>query len=264
VNTPPTTIDIHTHLAGPGAEPSPVEMANMIRLAKLQGIGRAVALGNIVSMGGPNPTQADITTINTNTLGAMKYDPSFFIGFCYLNPEHPPEFSLGEIERCVVRGGMLGIKFWIAVKATDKRHDPLMQRIQELDIPVLYHAWYKATEQGKNESTAAEVADLARRFPKVTIVMAHLTGVGERGVLDILDCPNMLVDTSGGQSEAGLVEYAVARLGAERVIYGSDWPIRDFGVQTGRVHAAQLSPAQRELILRRNAERVLHLKRGAR
>jgi uncharacterized protein len=263
VNTP-ETIDIHTHLAGPGAVPSTEEMSNMIRMARMQGISRAVALGNLVSMGGPNPKQDDILAINSNTLAAMKFDPSFFIGFCYLNPEHPAEFSIGEIERCVVRGGMLGIKLWIAVKATDLRHDPIFRRIAELNIPVLYHAWYKATQQGANESTPAEIADLARRFPQVTIVMAHLTGCGERGVLDILDCPNVLIDTSGGQSEAGLVEYAVARLGAERVIYGSDWPVRDFGVQVGRITAAQLSPQQRELILRRNAERVLRLNRGQR
>ena len=250
-------IDIHTHLATPGTQPDPKEMDIMIRLARRHGVERAVALGNLIGVGGPNPTQDDIRTINENSLNAVKAHPDFFIGFCYLNPEHPPEFSLGEIERCVVTGGMKGIKFWIAVKAPDKRHDPLMRRIEELGIPVLYHAWYKQTEQGTNESTPAEVADLARRFPKVSIVMAHLTGDAERGVLDILACPNVLIDTSGGQPEAGLVEYAVRRLGAERVIYGSDWPIRDFGVQVGRVLGARLTEAQNNLIFRANAERII-------
>ena len=250
-------IDIHTHLAGPGAVPEAKEMDIMIRLARRHGIERAVALGNLLAIGGAKPSQDDIRTVNSNTLNAMQAHPDFFIGFCYLNPGHPPEFSLGELERCVVQGGMRGIKFWVAVKATDKCHDPLMRRIQELGIPILYHAWYKQTEQGECESTPAEVADLARRFPKVPIVMAHLTGDGERGVLDILDCPNVLIDTSGGQPEAGLVEYAVRRLGAERVIYGSDWPIRDFGVQVGRVLGAHLNEAQSNLVFHGNAERIL-------
>lgn len=250
-------IDIHTHLAGPGGDPDPREMERMIQLARRHGIERAVALGNLIAVGGTRPSPEEIRTVNTNSLNAMRAHPEFFIGFCYLNPEHAPEFVLGEIERCVVQGGMQGIKLWIAVKATDRRHDPLMRRAQELDVPILYHAWYKQTEQGEHESTPAEVAGLARRFPKVHIVMAHLTGDGERGVLDILACPNVLIDTSGGQPEAGLVEYAVRQLGAERVIYGSDWPIRDFGVQVGRVRGAHLTGAQNELIFHGNAERIL-------
>ena len=256
-------IDIHTHLEGPGAQPAEEEMVRMRGLAQRHGIGRVVALGNLIAVGGANPTPDEITTVNSNSLGAMARHPDFFLGFCYLNPSHREEFILGELERCVVKGGMRGIKLWVAVKATDRCHDPLLRRAQELGLPLLYHAWYKQTEQGASESTPAEVADLARRFPQVTIVMAHLTGDGERGVLDIADCPNVLIDTSGGQPEAGLVEYAVRKLGANRVIYGSDWPIRDFGVQVGRVRSAKLSEAQRELILHGNAERVLGLQEQA-
>lgn len=251
-------IDIHTHLRAPGAIPSEEEMAEMIRLAHRHGVTRAVALGNIISVGGNQPSEEAITTINDNTLAATRRHPDFFIGFCYLNPALPVAFSLAEIDRCVVRGGMQGLKFWIAVKASDQRHDPLMERARELGAPVLYHAWYKRTGQDGQESTPAEIAVLARRFPQVTLVMAHLTGCGERGVLDVLDLPNVLIDTSGGQPEAGLLEYAVERLGAERIVYGSDWPIRDFGAQVGRVLGARLTDAQRELIFHRNALRILN------
>ena len=78
-------------------------------------------------------------------------------------------------------------------------------------------------------------------------------------MLDIADLPNVLVDTSGSQPEAGMVEYAVRHLGAERVVYGSDWPIRDFGTQVARVLSAEISDEAKELILRGNAARVLGL-----
>ncbi len=252
-------IDIHTHLESGGPVPSEVEMETMIRLARRHGVEHSVVLGNLISVGGWNPQPEHVTTVNSNTLAAMKRHPEFFTGFCYVNVSHPPEFTLGEIERCVVRGGMKGLKFWVAVKATDRRHDPILRRVEELNVPILYHAWYKQTPnvEETGESTPAEVADLARRFPKVTIIMAHLTGDGARGVLDIADCPNVLIDTSGGQPEAALVEYAVRQLGAERVIYGSDWPIRDFGTQVGRVLGAALTPEQLRLILHDNAVRVL-------
>ena len=227
----------------------------MIRLARRHGITRAVALGNI--RGSQQPTIKDIQAINDNTLAATRNHPEFFIGFCYLNPAHPVQFCLAEIERCVVQGGMRGLKFLIAVRANDRRLDPLVSRARELNIPVLYHAWYKRIGQLPHESTPADIAELARRSPKVTFIMAHLTGCGERGVLDILDTTNVFVDTSGGQPEAGVLEFAVARLGAKRILFGSDWPIRDFGVQVGRILGAELTKTERDMIFSGNARRIL-------
>lgn len=251
-------IDIHTHFATGGDTPSDEELATMRRLANRHGIARIVELFNFGP--GARPSIAEVRTCNTCALRAMERMPDFVTGFCYLNPEHNAAFLRDETQRCIADGGMRGIKLWVAVKATDKRLDPVMERAAELDVPVLHHAWYKAAGQGEFESTPAEIADLARRHPRVTIVMAHLTGDGLRGVHDILDCPNVLIDTSGGQPEAHLVAYAVKRLGASRVIYGSDWPIRDFGTQVGRVAGAEISDADKALIFRGNAERILKLK----
>src|ERR1051326_1395143 len=127
-------IDIHTHLRTPGAVPSEDEMATMIRLARRHGITRAVALGNI--RGAQQPTVEDIKAINDNTMAATRNHPEFFIGFCYLNPAHPVEFCLAEIERCVVQGGMRGLKFLTAVRANDRRLHPLGSRAPEFNQPV--------------------------------------------------------------------------------------------------------------------------------
>jgi len=254
----PGKIDIHTH-AGLTATFEKNETRKlrekMIRLARRQGIERMIVLGN-VSIGGNDPTVEQILAINDDTLDAMAQSDAF-LGFCYLHPAHPVKFIEEEIERCVVKGGMRGIKLWISVKATDARLDPIMDRARALKIPVLHHAWNKATGNGPYESTPAEVADLARRHPRTIVVMAHLTGGGARGVLDVVDAPNVLIDTSGGQPEAGGVEYAVKILGRERVIYGSDWPIRDFATQVARVTGAGLDRETQEFIFRRNALRAL-------
>jgi uncharacterized protein len=80
-----------------------------------------------------------------------------------------------------------------------------------------------------------------------------------RGVLDIKPYPNVVVDTSGAQPVAGLVEYAVAELGPDRVLFGSDWPIRDYAVQKARVTGAHISAQDRASILGENAARLLRL-----
>jgi len=180
------------------------------------------------------------------------------LGYCYVNPQHREE-SLEEIERCVVGGGMVAVKLWVAVKASDRRVDPIMERAADLGVPVLQHAWYKTTGNLPDESSPADVADVARRFPTLTIQMAHLHGGGPRGVADIAPCPNVVVDTSGGDPETWLVEFAVRELGPERVVFGSDAPGRAFGVQLGKVTGAGLTKREREMVLYKNMERILRL-----
>jgi len=255
-------VDFHTHISDPDPEPSEEKLSAALRLARRHGIARIVLVGNLTMMSSDHdPSPELIASINTYTLRTIARHPEVYIGFCYLNPANPAGFTQDEIERCVVRGGMRGIKLWISVKATDSRLDPILASAEALDIPILHHAWYKQTAFSYNESTPAEIAELARRFPHVNIVMAHLAGVGVRGVLDIADTPNVLVDTSGGQPEAGLVEYAVKRLGAGRVVFGSDWPVRDFGAQVGRILGADLDPDEVASILGGNAARILRLER---
>lgn len=78
-------------------------------------------------------------------------------------------------------------------------------------------------------------------------------------MLDIADLPNVNVDTSGSQPDRGFVEFAVRHLGPERVIYGSDAPIRDFPSQLAKVQGATLDQAAKAKILSENAARLLNL-----
>ncbi len=250
-------VDFHTHTRSPGCRYDPEEIATSIRLARRAGIGHMVQLHNLADSGGYDPSPDDITRCNDLSMRIVAAHPESYSGFCYLNPAHDPSFLLAEIERCVVQGNLCGIKLWVSVCATDARLDPIMHRAAALAVPVLHHAWYKMTEYAFNESTPADIADLARRHPEVQIVMAHLAGGGWRGVRDVKYCPNVIVDTSGAQSISGLVEYAVAELGARRVIFGSDWPIRDYATQRARVTGADIAEEEKTVILSGNAARLL-------
>jgi len=251
-----TVIDCHIHLNCPDGRYDEEEVQRCLALADRAGIDRMVYL-MFLSNGQVDPQQADLITSNDIGIELVRRHPERFSSFCYLNPSLPEAFSQAEIERCFVDGPLVGIKLWISVHADDPRLDPIMARAAELQVPVLHHAWYKATGFVFNESTPAQVATLARRHPDVTIIMAHLAGGGWRGVRDVRDCPNVVVDTSGAQPHAGLVEYAVEELGAGRVVFGSDWPIRDFAVQRARVDGARLTAEQKALILGGTMERLL-------
>lgn len=254
-------IDVHVHTQSPGAQFNPREVEDAKRLAAHAGVDRVVYLFNL-GTGGRDPSPDDIRASNDLGMRLVESDPDFFMAFCYLNPSHDPEFSLAEIDRCIVHGNMIGIKLWVSVHASDPRLDPIMRRAAELRIPVLHHAWYKMTKYEFNESNPREIADLARRHPDVTIIMAHLAGVRWRGILDVKPYPNVCVDTSGGQPDAGLVEFAVQELGPERVLFGSDWPLRDFTVQKARVTGSAISQEAKAMILGGNAQRILGLQGG--
>lgn len=249
-------IDIHVH--PPGKEDGCRAFDRMAALARRSGIDRLCLLG-CVGEDGVDPSTEQVQACNTETIAAVRAWPEVFLGFAYLNPSHDPVFLRDEMERTLVAGPLRGIKLWVAVTCRDARLDPILARAGELGVPVLHHCWYKTIGRVHNESDPTDIAHLAARFPSVRIIMAHLTGCGYRGVADIQAQPNVSVDTSGSQPEHGIIEYAVAKLGAERVLFGSDAPGRDFSCQLGRVLGAELTRRQRELILGGNACRVLGL-----
>ena len=175
-------VDVHVHTRAPGSRYDPAEVEETIRAARACGIDRG--------------------------------------GSCYLNPAHPPDFIQEEIMRCLVRGNLIGIKLLSAVLATDPRLDPILARAAELRKPLLHHAWHKAVDQDRDESTPAHIAHLARRHPGVTIIMAHLGGGGWR------------------RSRAGRVRRLTTRRRARPFRLGLAGPrlLRPEGTRDGRPH----------------------------
>jgi len=248
--------DIHTHPRWDQgrflSQPKPCEGDAMLELAGRQGIDGLCLLGAFY----PYPDEEGIRTINNATIALVQRNRKQLFGLCFLNPALPPTFLIEEIDRCL-DAGLSGVKLEYEVNARDSRLDPIMEKIGELNGFVLHHSWYKTIHKTPCESDPSDIACLAARHPHTKIVMAHLTACGIRGVLDIQKYSNVLVDTSGSPSVSGLVEYAVKKLGPERVLFGSDFPIRDFACQLGRIEGACLSNQDRELILWRNAARLL-------
>ena len=83
-------------------------------------------------------------------------------------------------------------------------------------------------------------ADVGRRYPEATIIMAHIGGGGdyEWSLQALADCPYVMADTSGSVIDDGMVEYAVRLWAPERVIFACD-ETEEGGV--GKVLAADLS-----------------------
>lgn len=262
-------IDAHTHpvFSTPWESAEQLEVfrssPDQIRSrAKEAGIEKLVALGDILKFG-PRPTAEQMRIINEETDQLIESHPDLFVGLCYLNPLLPADVLEAETNRFIDKKKFLGIKLEVDCCAADRQMDPLMEIAEALNVPVLQHAWdtrnrpLLQTKSDKAEIDGDDVAVLARRFPRVRIQMAHLTGVGRRGVDAIEKCPNVWVDTSGAQPVAGMTEYAVQKLGESRVIYGSDFPIRDLHASLSKVLGANIPDNSKERILARNWEEMM-------
>ena len=251
-------IDIHTHPLLRDDQRGRAGADQLIARAKSHGIVHLVALGDVLAFG-RSPSETQLRTINDGTYWLMKRYPGIVTGFCHLNPTLGAKAVWREIERCLARG-FRGLKLEIANNARDACMRPMMEAAERHDLVVLQHAWSMTKIRQRSFHTDPEdVATLAGRHPNVRIIMAHLTGCGVRGVLAVKNHPNVVVDTSGAAPESGIVEYAVAQLGAGRVLYGSDVPIRDFGVALARITGSRLDADARRKILYENARALLRL-----
>ena len=229
-------------------------MDNLLKFADRMGIERV-----IVFMGYPwayDPSPEDVRRQNDQVLQAVEHSRGRAFGFVYLNPKHSEE-SLDELDRCVRDGPMVGVKLWVAVRCHEKCLDPIVQRATHLKAPILQHTWHKITGNLPGESTAADLAVLAARHPTASFIAAHTGGDWERGIRAIRSATNVTAEICGSDPTAGLVEMAVRELGAERVMYGSDFAGRSFASQLAKVFGADVPENAKRLILAGNIKRML-------
>jgi hypothetical protein len=248
--------DIHGHVNTPGATPAK-RMEALVRIADRVGVERLC-----ICMSAPwqyEPTPEQFRKSNDDVIAILKEWSSRAFGLVYLNPQHARE-SLDEFQRCVVDGPMIGVKLWVGMHCNRPELDAIINRAAEYNAPILQHTWIKQRAKGNlpGESTPMDLAELSARHPGVPIVCGH-TGGGDwaLGIRAIRARPELYADLGGGDPVYGEVEMAVRELGAQRVLYGSDVNGRSYGSQVGRVLGADISVADKKLILRENLRRLL-------
>ena len=114
---------------------------------------------------------------------------------------------------------------------------------------------YHAAVQIHPEKVESYIVPIADRFPEVTFIMAHLRTEDYVNAIAWAKHGNVYVDTSGSASTQNLViEQTVARVGSERILFGTDTYAPGF--QRGRIEYALISDSDKENILRNNALRL--------
>ena len=239
-------IDIHTHLIYTD-EQNCKDQLEILR--KCYGVDRAI----VSTLFSYEPSEEEITACNDATYRYMQECPDYISGLCYLNPRH--DSSTQELCKRLDQG-FVGVKLWVATLCDDASVDPIAETCIQRNVPILIHTFYKAVGQLSFESRGEHVASLAKRFPQLKLVMAHLGASAFRELPAIKNCTNVYVDFSGSICHSDDLSYAVELLGADRILFGSDCPGIGFHPSYGQLLDVELTDVQREAIAWKNADEL--------
>src|SRR5262249_4614880 len=129
------------------------------------------------------------------------------------------------IVRCVGRGA-IGIKLLASRRADDPLLDPIAELAGERGLPVLHHIWQHRRREWPSQeiSDGADLARLAARHPRAKFILAHIGAGGNypHTFPAVVETPNVYPDLSGSGVDRGMLDDAIAALGASRLLWGCD------------------------------------------
>ena len=170
------------------------------------------------------PSPDDVTRGNDAMLEIAERESNRVRMFVTVNPNYTGH-ALLEIDRCVARGA-IGIKLAASRRADDPLLDPIADVAADRGLPVLHHIWQHRRREWPSQeiSDGADLARLAVRHPRARFILAHIGGGGDYAHTfpAVVDCPNIYPDLSGSGADRGMLDSAVAALGAERLLWASD------------------------------------------
>lgn len=274
------TIDAHTHVFPPsqardrkaiaGRDPGFAEIYGdpkaaiadapaLLAALREDGVEAAVALGFAFA------GEREVAEQNEYLLGVAAETPRSIVPFATVNPAR--QGWEREAARALGRGargfGELrpGTQGWDPLGPLGLR---LAALAREAGAALLWHASepvghrYPGKEGGLGPAELVEVATAA---PDVTMVGAHL-GAGASYYLSMPEVreatPNLLFDTAaaGLLYDVDTIAHLVGTVGAERVLFGSDFPLRRPASELKGVLAG-LDAAAGEAVAGANARRLL-------
>ena len=203
------TMDFEVYLpTNAGAEERRAALADLAAWEDRAGVERAVVM--------PSPTPAPDNRALVETLAG---DPRW-IPCAQVDPNAPG--AADEVRRAVTEGGCRMLKIMPAIynaPPTGAAARALLDLARELGIAVNIHS-------GGNNSHPLEIGALARRYPEVPIIMDHMgyRNEGRAAIVAAQDSPNLYLGATIAAFEPSFVAAAVGEVGAERVIFGSNWP----------------------------------------
>lgn len=175
-----------------------------------------------------------------------------------------PDLSVEENLDSLRRHGVVGVKLHPLFQgfALD---DPRIWELFEAfgsEIPVITHVGKGGTPETDQRATPAMLAAIVDAFPNLRLVACHFGGFHRLTEAEeqVVGKP-VLLETSWPPTLAGVeadrVRDVIARHGADRIVFGSDWPMTDPAGEIEVIRKLGLSEEETAAILGGNLARWL-------
>ena len=208
---------------------------------------------------------------NDALLAASQKDPRI-IPFCTVNPAAEPDELRREVERCAAAGarGLGELRPESLGTNLDGAAGDLLARLaEEHGLVLLFHASEPVGHAypGKAGGSLGPLYRFIAAHPRVRVICAHWGG----GLPFYTLMPevrealrNTWFDTAATTLlyDPGVYRRVIDLIGAERILFGSDFPLLGPLRQARAVRAASLDGTEQALILGDNAATLLGLARG--
>ncbi|WP_147539369.1 amidohydrolase family protein [Anaerotruncus rubiinfantis] len=162
--------------------------------------------------------------------------------------------------------GLYGIKLHPAYQhcfIREEKYFPLYEAAAEAGLPITMHAGWDPVEPKVVYSPPEDIAFVARSFPNLTIIAAHMGGLMlyQEAEEHLCGLPNVYLDTAMSSVYCGPAQYErlIRNHGADRVLFGTDCPWNTVPAEKAFLEATTLSRQEKDKILYQNARALLHL-----
>jgi hypothetical protein len=258
-------IDAHAHIYPDGIAPKAAQSIAAFYGMPVSGDGR---LQTLLSRGqeagisrhlvhSVGVTADRVPSVNDYLMRTVAAHPTRLVGFGTLHPDVPDVRA--ELAR-IRAGGLRGVKVHPDFQRFLLDSDSavaMFAALAEAGMPALVHTG----DTRHPYSHPARMANVLRAVPGLKVICAHLGGwsVWDEGWKQLAAQPGVWVDTSSSLYTLA-PERAVAiirRYGADRVLFGTDYPMWDPVEERARFDALPLTQAERERIAHVNFEHFL-------
>jgi predicted TIM-barrel fold metal-dependent hydrolase len=186
--------------------------------------------------------------------------PDDILGYATIDPNYldSDEFA-AWITRAHDEWGFPGMKPYfprVGIPYNSPRYDPWYEYGNEHRLVCLLHS--------SGGSFVKEAEEISDKYPEITFLLAHsgesFQTARERLPL-VRDRENVFLEITLTPVTLGVIEYMASEVGAEKVIFGTDAPMRDPLPQFGWVCYAHLSEHEKTRILGGNMREILDRRR---
>ena len=245
-------IDAHAHMSHDGAEGVGFmhlpygDAKSMVDRAALMGIQKMCVSGFLA-------VWADYEEGNKIIWDAMKRYPKFYEGYAALQPQYVKDWKkeFRTVHKKYRMGGLKPYNPRTNLRYNDKLWAPWFEEGNRMNAYALIHP---------SPNVVEEVNEIASKYPNIEFIIAH-SGASfqdaRKGIEMAQKNPNVYLEITLTSVTYRVIEFMVEHIGADRVLFGTDQPMRDPIPQFGWMAYSHCTVAEKKKMFGRNMAKIL-------